>query len=55
VPHTGCGKFAQRFGPDATRFINAAARADLHLRGRYAQVIEAGYVRVGDLVHKVTG
>jgi MOSC domain-containing protein YiiM len=53
VPHTGCGKFAQRFGPDATRFINASARADLHLRGRYARVIEAGKVRVGDLVQKV--
>ena len=49
VPHTGCGKFAQRFGPDATRFINAAARADLHLRGRYARVITAGTVRVGDV------
>jgi MOSC domain-containing protein YiiM len=52
LPHTGCGKFAERFGPEAVRFINAAARRDLHLRGCYARVVEAGTVRVGDPVRK---
>lgn len=51
--HTGCGKFAARFGPDAARFVNAGERRGLHLRGRYARVIEAGTVRVGDEVWKV--
>lgn len=51
--HTGCEKFAARFGRDATRFVNAAARRNLHLRGRYARVIEAGTVRVGDELWKI--
>lgn len=53
LPHTGCGKFAERFGPDALRYINAAKRRPLHLRGIYARVLEAGTVRVGDVVKKV--
>jgi MOSC domain-containing protein YiiM len=53
APHTGCGKFAARFGRDAAQFVNAAARRDLHLRGRYARVLQAGTVRVGDRVQKV--
>ncbi len=53
VPHTGCGKFAERFGPDAVRFINAAARRSLHLRGIYAQILQPGTVRVGEVVRKV--
>lgn len=53
APHTGCGKFAARFGPDAARFINAGERRGLHLRGRYARVIEAGTMHVGDGIWKV--
>jgi MOSC domain-containing protein YiiM len=53
APHTGCGKFAARFGPDAARFVNAAERRALHLRGRYARIVQAGTVRVGDRVEKV--
>ena len=53
VPHTGCGAFAERFGADATRYINASERKEMHLRGRYARVIEAGKVTVGDVVRKV--
>ena len=53
VPHTGCGKFAERYGPDAVRFINAAERKSLHLRGIYARVLRAGTVRTGDVVRKV--
>jgi MOSC domain-containing protein YiiM len=52
VPHTGCGKFSARFGPDAARFINAARRRNLHLRGRYARVLEPGTIRPGDPIHK---
>jgi len=53
LAHTGCGKFSERFGPDAVRYINAAERRPLHLRGLYAHVLKAGTVRVGDVVHKV--
>ncbi len=53
APHTGCAKFVARFGADATRFINAAERRALRLRGRYARIVEAGTVRVGDRVDKV--
>lgn len=50
--HTGCSKFAQRFGQDAMRFVNSPEGTRLHLRGIYAKIIEAGTVRVGDLVAK---
>ena len=52
-PHTGCVKFAARFGPDATRFVNSAAGKELHLRGVNAKVVHSGAIRVGDLVRKV--
>ena len=52
-PHTGCTKFAARFGPDATRFVNSAAGKELHLRGVNAKVVHSGAIRVGDLVRKV--
>jgi hypothetical protein len=52
-PHTGCGKFSERFGSDAVRFINAKQRRPLRLRGLYARVLQAGNVRVGDTIHKV--
>ena len=53
LAHTGCGKFAERFGPDAARHINATERKSLHLRGLYARGLKAGTVRVGDVVQKV--
>jgi len=53
LPHTGCRKFSERFGPDALRFINAAERRSLRLRGLYAQVLKAGTIRIGDAIQKV--
>jgi MOSC domain-containing protein YiiM len=53
APHTGCKAFAQRFGPDAVRYINAGERKSIHLRGRYCRVLQAGTVRVGDMIRKV--
>jgi MOSC domain-containing protein YiiM len=52
LAHTGCDKFAERYGLDAVRYINAAERKSLHLRGVYARVLKAGTVRVGDIVQK---
>jgi hypothetical protein len=52
-PHTGCGKFVQRFGVDAMNFVNSIAHADLHLRGINAKVVQRGTIRVGDRVTKI--
>lgn len=53
VPHTGCGKFTERFGTDAARFINATESAHLNLRGLNAQVVKSGIVKAGSEVRKV--
>jgi MOSC domain-containing protein YiiM len=53
LPHTGCSKFAERFGTDALRYINAAERRSLRLRGLFARVLKAGTVQVGDAVQKI--
>lgn len=52
-PHTGCAKFAARFGPEATRFVNTGEGKRLHLRGVCAKVVESGTIRVGDRVTKL--
>ena len=54
VAHNGCGSFMQRYGRDAVKFVNSPEGKRLHLRGLYARVVEAGVVRVGDAVRKVT-
>ena len=53
-PHTGCGKFAQRFGKDALRFISTPRGNALRLRGVNTQVIQSGSMRVGDAVTKLS-
>lgn len=52
-PHTGCGKFIERFGVDAAKFVNSPIGRELHLRGINAKVVQAGTVRVNDVVSKV--
>ena len=53
MPHTGCAKFRQRFGPDATKFVNSAEGKALRLRGINAKVVQEGVIRRGDAVRKV--
>lgn len=55
APHTGCKKFAARYGTDATKFVNSAEGKRLHLRGINARVIQAGRVRIGDIARKAEG
>ena len=50
-PHTGCAKFADRYGIDAARWINS--RKDLRLRGVCAIVVVTGAVSPGDTVTRV--
>jgi hypothetical protein len=52
-PHTGCKKFAARFGLDAQRFVSSPEGRRLNLRGINAKVVHPGVVRVGDVVRKV--
>jgi hypothetical protein len=51
-PHTGCAKFAARFGADARAWINAPAGRELRMRGINARIERGGTVRVGDAVRK---
>lgn len=52
-PHTGCDKFAARYGRAAVLFVNSTEGKKLHLRGINAKVVQAGTVRVGDAVRKI--
>ena len=52
-PHTGCDKFAARFGRDAALFVNSTEGKKLHLRGINAKVIQTGTIHVGDVVAKI--
>jgi hypothetical protein len=53
VPHNGCRKFIQRYGRDATQFVNSKIGKENRLRGIYAKVIEPGAISVGDLIAKI--
>lgn len=50
TPHTGCGKYRDRFGLDALRFISSPVGRELNLRGVNAYVVTGGLVRVGDAI-----
>lgn len=52
-PHTGCGKFMSRFGPDAMKFVNSPVGRELRLRGIHARVVQSGTIRVGDVARRI--
>ena len=52
-PHSGCKKFSARFGGEAMKFVNSPEGKRLHLRGINAMVIQAGAIRVGDIISKI--
>jgi hypothetical protein len=52
-PHTGCQKFAARFGLEALKFISTPTGKALQLRGINAKVVQPGVIRVGDVAKKL--
>jgi hypothetical protein len=52
-PHTGCGKFVERFGADAMQFVNSPRGKELRMRGLNAKVVRAGRIHAGDPVRKI--
>jgi len=52
-PHTGCKKFAARFGVDAVVFVNSGRGKKLNFRGINGKVIQSGDIKVGDAARKL--
>jgi hypothetical protein len=52
-PHSGCKKFSSRFGVEAMKFVNSPEGKRLHLRGINTRVVQAGTIRVGEIVKKI--
>lgn len=53
LPHTGCTKFARRFGGHARKWTATEAGERERRRGVYARVIEDGEIKVGDTITKL--
>lgn len=53
IDHTGCKKFAERFGVDAVKFVSTPVGKELRLRGMYAKVVQPGPIRAGDRVRRL--
>jgi hypothetical protein len=51
-PHNGCGKFEQRFGAEALKWVNSEEGKHHHLRGIYIKVVKAGVINVDDTITK---
>lgn len=54
MPHTGCRKFAERFGPPALKFVNSKVGRELNLRGINAKVVQGGRLRAGDVARRIS-
>jgi hypothetical protein len=48
VINDACGKFAQRFGADAFKFIRTPKYSDQRLRGIFCSIIKSGKIHIGD-------
>ena len=53
LPHTGCTKFARRFGGHARKWTATEQGARERRRGVYAHVIQDGEIEVGDSIRKL--
>ena len=52
-PHTGCSKFAGRFGADALAWANGPTGRPQRRRGMHVRVLVSGTVRSGDAIRKL--
>jgi MOSC domain-containing protein YiiM len=52
-PHTGCAKFAGRYGADALAWANGHAGRQQRRRGMHVRVLKSGTVRPGDAIRKL--
>jgi hypothetical protein len=52
-PHTGCAKFAGRYGAEALAWTNGAAGRQQRRRGMHVRVLASGTVRQGDAIRKL--
>jgi MOSC domain-containing protein YiiM len=52
-PHTGCKKFAARFGLEMLDVFNSPEGRALNLRGINTRVVQPGMVRAGDTTRKL--
>ena len=53
LPHTGCGKFARRFGAPARKWVMSDIGKQERRRGVYARVLQDGVIAVGDAIVKL--
>jgi MOSC domain-containing protein YiiM len=53
--HTGCAKFAGRFGADALAWVSGGAGRRQRRRGMHVRVLASGTVRPGDSIRKLEG
>ena len=52
-PHTGCEKFAARFGIDALAWISTPVGKAHRMRGLNARIVRGGEIAVGDVIRRV--
>jgi MOSC domain-containing protein YiiM len=52
-PHTGCSKFAGRFGAEALAWANGPDGRQQRRRGMHLRVLESGSIRAGDAIGKL--
>ncbi len=53
LPHTGCKKFAARYGAAVKNYLDSPKGQNLNLRGVYARILKAGKVSVGDTLNRI--
>ena len=53
LPHTGCAKFAQRYGAHARKFVMTDEGKQQRFRGVYAIVVQNGNIKVTDSITKL--
>ena len=53
IAHTGCEQFIERYGKAAKAWVNSPLGKQMRLRGIYARVIQAGFIKTGDAIAKI--